>query len=62
MLYTVTNIKWDTDGEAIDLPKEIKVDIPNDVFVKMGSEEVDEHISNYITNETGFCHKGFSLK
>jgi hypothetical protein len=62
MKYTVTNIKWDTDGENIDLPTEITIDIPNEDFVKMDEEEIDEFISDYITNETGFCHMGFSLK
>ena len=46
------NIIWDTDGENITLPTEI--DIPEGMT---GEEE----ISNYISNETGFCHKGFEL-
>jgi hypothetical protein len=62
MKYTATNIKWDSDGEDIDLPTELTIDIPNDVFVKMDGEEIDEFISDYITNEIGFCHMGFSLK
>ena len=46
------NIIWDTDGENIELPNEIEV--PD----KMTDEE---EISDYITDETGFCHKGFEL-
>lgn len=61
MKYTATNIKWDTDGEDIDLPTTIEVVIPNEDFVKMDSQEIDDFISDYITNETGFCHFGFSL-
>ena len=46
------NIIWDTDGENIALPTEI--DIPN------GMTDGEE-ISDYITDETGFCHYGFEL-
>lgn len=48
------NIKWDVDYEEQleDLPTEIE--IPN------GMED-EEEISDYITDETGFCHYGFEL-
>lgn len=46
------NIIWDTDGQKIDLPMEI--DIPE------GMTDTDE-ISDYISDVTGFCHKGFEL-
>ena len=46
------NILWDTDGENISLPMEI--DIPE------GMSDEDE-VSDYISNVTGFCHKGFEL-
>lgn len=46
------NIKWDTDGEKIDLPTEI--DIPEGITD-------EEEISDYISDETGFCHYGFDL-
>lgn len=46
------NIKWDTDGEKIDLPTEIE--IPE------GMIDGDE-ISDYISDTTGFCHDGFDL-
>lgn len=46
------NIIWDTDGEYVELPTEIE--IPN------GMTDEDE-ISDYITDETGFCHCGFEL-
>lgn len=49
-----TNIKWDIDEDPnTDLPKDIK--IPD--------EMVDEdEISNYISDFTGYCHKGFEIK
>lgn len=46
------NIDWDTDGEDIDLPNEIE--IPAHIT------DLDE-VSDYITNVTGFCHRGFGV-
>lgn len=48
-----TNIDWDTDGEDVDLPTEI--DIPE------GMTDEDD-ISDYISDKTGFCHKGFTIE
>lgn len=47
------NIIWDIDGEEIELPTEIE--IPD------GMTDEDE-ISDYLSDETGFCHFGFKLK
>lgn len=50
------NIQWDIDPEdmdSIELPTEI--DIPADI-------QDDEGISDYLSNVTGFCHKGFELE
>lgn len=46
------NIKWDTDGENVELPNEIEL--------PFGMVDEDE-ISDYISDETGFCHYGFEL-
>lgn len=46
------NIIWDTDGENIELPNEIEL--------PFGMVDEDE-ISDYISDETGFCHKCFEL-
>ena len=51
-----TNIQWDIDPEddgGVALPNEIT--IPNDI-------EDGEAISDYISDVTGFCHKGFELE
>lgn len=50
------NIEQDTDGDMTlleSLPKEIE--IPEDI------EDKDE-ISDYLTDETGFCHFGFEIE
>lgn len=47
----IHDIEWDTDGEDIVLPQYMVI-----------PEEIDEDdISDYISEETGFCHKGFKL-
>ena len=56
--YTVTDIDWDKDGAKVKLPKEIKITIPDDV--EKTYEDVDQYISDEISNITGFCHKGFA--
>lgn len=51
-----TNIQWDIDPEddgGVALPNEIT--IPNDI-------EDGKAISDYISDVTGFCHKGFELE
>ena len=49
------NIDWDVDyeEELENLPTEI--DIPKEMTD-------EEEISNYISDVTGFCHKGFTLE
>ena len=48
-----TNIKWDLEGyEETILPTEIE--LPDDMTD-------EDEISDYITDETGFCHYGFEL-
>lgn len=46
-------IIWDTDDENVDLPS--KIELPE------GMEDEDE-ISDYITEQTGYCHKGFIIE
>lgn len=46
------DIDWDTDGEDVDLP--------NEILLPSGMTDEDE-ISDYISDETGFCHNGFKL-
>jgi len=57
MEYTVSGIEYDTDGEDIDLPNELKINVPNELT---DGDEINEFISDEISNVTGFCHKGFT--
>lgn len=48
-----THIQWDTDGEDVPLPMEI--------IVPDGMTDKDE-ISDYLSDQTWFCHTGFHLE
>ena len=54
------NIIWDVDDkENLNmLPSEIE--IPEDMIDEAGEVDDDE-ISDYISDVTGFCHKGYEL-
>lgn len=58
------NIKWDTDGDKEvlnELPTEMI--IPNELeeLYKKDREYTLEEISDWLSNETGFCHAGFEV-
>jgi hypothetical protein len=55
----VTKITWDTDNEIVDLPNEIELTVPENLNTY---EEIEEYVSNEISNITGFCHLGFSTE
>ena len=58
--YTASGIQWDTDGEDVDLPEEMDVEVPVELVDAGDEDAIEEYISDYITDETGFCHNGFS--
>lgn len=41
----IFDIKWDTDGEDVELPTEM--DVPDDLY--------DDEIADYLSDKTGFC-------
>lgn len=47
----VSNIKWETDGEVVDLPTEVEV---ND-------DLSDDEIADYLSDTYGWLVNGFSL-
>ena len=59
MKYLITNIKYDTDGVKINLPKKMEIEVPEKIQAE-GYEEIEYFISEEISNRTGFCHKGFA--
>ena len=59
------NIKWDTDGdkEAFnDLPTEMIVPDELEEMYKKDREYALEEISDWLSDETGFCHDGFEIE
>ena len=39
-----------------------KMEIPLNVWAELGSYDYDEAISDYISNESGYCHEGFTIE
>ena len=59
MKIRVFNIKYDTDSKFVDLPKEIFMFIPS-IFEE--EAEIQEFISDEITNFTDYLHFGFQYE
>jgi len=62
----VTDIQWDAD-DMDDIKHALKVgDLRRDMIVPipadLDDEEVDEYISDFITDKTGWTHKGFNIE
>lgn len=49
------NIKWDTDGDM-----ELFNELPTEMEIPKGMID-EEEISDYLTDETGFCNEGFEI-
>ena len=59
MKAIVTEIKYDTDGEVIDLPIQFEIKIPDEII---DQEDIEDFVSDEISNITGFCHYGFEME
>ena len=58
------NIKWDTDGykEVLnELPTEMIIPDELEEMYKKDREYALEEISDWLSDETGFCHAGFEV-
>ena len=55
-----TNIKWDVEEEN---DGNETIDLPNSILIPLRVSRLndDEAISDYLSEFTGFCHKGFEL-
>lgn len=56
MTVIISNIKYDTDGEKVRLPKTLTMTVPDDT----PDDEIDDLASDFISDETGYCHFGFT--
>lgn len=73
-MLKITNIKWDvTDGAENTTPEEnseVLESLPKEVYIKapytskeiLKNDEFNEEISDYLSNEYGFCHSGFDVE
>ena len=57
--FKVWDIDWDTDGVDVELPSVLEVVVPEDSYA---CDEEEEYISDWLTDEYGFCHNGFMYK
>lgn len=48
------NIQWD-----VDYPEEL-ANLPDEITIPDGMED-EEEISDFLSDATGYCHKGFEL-
>ena len=58
------NIKWDTDGDEEvlqDLPTEMIIPDELAEYYSADREYTTEEISDWLSEETGFCHSGFEI-
>ena len=59
------NIKWDTDGDKEvfnELPTEMIVPNELEEMYKKDKEFALEEISDWLSDEIGFCHDGFEIE
>jgi len=56
--FVVRDIEYDTDGEKVDdLPETLTITVPEDIE----ADDVEQYLSDEISNQTGFCHYGFTI-
>lgn len=58
--YRISNIEWDTDALDNDLPNDFLIN----VNIKQGATqlEIEERISELVSDEYGFLHYGFDYR
>ena len=53
MILKVTDIEWETDGEDVELPTEVDIEVDEDY--------TDDEIADYLSDEYGWLVNGFAL-
>lgn len=59
MKVKVKNIQYDTDGIEVVLPSELLIKVPSEYT---DLEDIEDFISDEISNITGYCHFGFDVE
>lgn len=60
------NVKWDTDGESLKscgLKKNFEAEVDmEDVNFQSSDDEIEERLSDWLSDEYGYCHEGFDYE
>lgn len=56
----IYDIKWDTDGEKVNLPK--KVEHIFDGYNEINDDDLLDEIADWLSDEYEYCHDGFNVK
>ena len=65
MKIIAVDIDWDTDGEDVNLPREVEIPgeiIPEDADIDEYIEGYAEEVEDYLSDTYGFCVFGFNLE
>jgi hypothetical protein len=58
--YKCTEIQYDTDGEDVDLPTEIQIELSErEVSDDDDDANIEELLADAISDETGWCVESF---
>lgn len=59
--FNITDIKFDADSneELEGVPTELTIEVETSQF--KNDVELEEYISDEISNQTGFCHTGYCV-
>ena len=55
---SVSNIQWDVDEDGVDLPDE-EIIVTTEELKDNG--DIEEFVSNFLSDTYGYCHKGFVI-
>ena len=61
MKIEISDIQYEVDvaiATIQELPTELSIDVPHGT----PDEKIEEIVSDFISNKTGFCHTGFCWK
>ena len=66
-VITVKRIEWDTDGEDVDLPEVVYIDLDDLLYdgeteeILDDCEEIYDRIADYLSDNYGFCMFNFDV-
>lgn len=61
-MYLCYNIRWETDGHEVDLPKRVIADISDKDVCHTDPQEVADVLSDYLSDTFGWLHNGFEYE